>query len=279
MNRRAGIFGMNWAEMIGLVLAVAIVLLVIFPFFGRLFATLLGAGTAEASAKANLVALTAQVNGILMDPKDFVSKRNLQFGLPTDFIIVTFTRGEPSTKVKCAADTSEESSGRPDACKLGTCLCLFEETVGDDVDGETPIMCQPFPKDVIFLGPGGSQDECAVINDVSIPCSEYTPKRGVGERARYAQRLRRLRMGWNWGEARSVPQHPKIGNYDYENLVMYGNCEPQLWHIKPVYLEKFKVGNKIYVYIARESGLSEKRNRKLQEALVPLEEKTTTPIV
>jgi hypothetical protein len=277
MNRK-GIFGMSLPELIGLTLGLVIIGLVIAPFMGRALAGFLGEGQDEAGAKANLAALSGQINNLLADPQPFAARGSFQYGLRADkFILIAFNHGEESVKQSCTTETAK----RPAECPTGTCLCLYKDTTGIDFN-EKPLLCQPFARNIVMLGPGNKEEECVVhTNGVIEPCiantytgsairavDAYEPPPTMPARYQGTREIADLYRGWNMGVPIPPPGHRLLESQDYESFALYGECGSTTWNVQPMYLEKFLDDDKIYVYLARQSALTQKRFDTLSKELL-----------
>lgn len=293
--KKRGILGLGWAEIIGITLVAMIIVFAIAPFFGRLIAMFLGVGQEEAAAKANLVQLSVKINQLVSDPAKFAAQKNFQYGLPAwKFILIAFNYGEEISTTTCDSSgilggilkgAKAEAVQRPNECKVGTCLCLYKDTVGIDFD-EKPVMCQQFTRDVVFVGPGNKEEECAVDEKGNmIPCirNEYigpvimvpgqVQEQPIPELLPEYNQIATWRDGWNFGAPRPRPRHPLLQKFDYENFVIYGACEQTAWNVQPMYIEKFTVNDKNYFFIAKQSSLTENRHRLLSLSFESIEAK------
>jgi len=281
MNRK-GLLGMSLPELIGLTLGLVIIGLVIAPFMGRVLAGFLGEGQDEAGAKANLAALSEQINKLLTDPAHFAARQNFQYGLQAgDFILISFNHGEDTARQDCSSEVAK----RPAECPTGTCLCLYKDTVdvwGTDDFEQKPLLCQPFARNIVMLGPGNKEEECVVhTNGVIEPCiantytgpafearDAYKPPPTMPARYQGTREIADLRRGWNMGVPVPSPNHRLLKSQDYESFALYGECGSTTWNVQPMYLEKFLDGDKIYVYLARQSAFTQKRFDTLSKELL-----------
>jgi len=261
---------MSWAEIIGIVLGVTIVLFLILPAGSRVMNLFtFGGGQEEASAKQNLALLGSLVNQVAVIPTQFAASENFQYGLPNKYQLIAFNDADNDAVDAC----SDKIAKRPDDCKSGTCLCLYK----DGVD-EKSLLCEHFSRNYVFYGPGNREEVCAVNADNSvIPClrNEYrgeevsagpAQQQQVPQLYQGTREIADWRHGWNFGRAQPAPKYAAA--YDAENFALAGDCGLTAWKVQPVYIEKFADQGKTYVFLARQSPLTHARYELLNKAFV-----------
>ncbi len=229
---------------------VAIAILVVLPVVDRV---LFGGGGETRTAETSLESLSQAVRFVVADKAQVVGIRNYPLYIqPNAFIIVAFNSKDDKVKSGCY----DETARRPVACIAGrSCLCLYEDTNGKDFDDDyggpaSPIKCELFPNNVVFIAPAG------LVEEGGDPVKQ-----------------------WNFGVVRTgAPSIEEISRdlgpmqkympeaYGYENLLLYGQCDAMTWKMQNVYVEKFEDKGIAYVYIARESPKTEERFEALKRA-------------
>ncbi len=165
----------------------------------------------------NLEILAARVKELANDGKD-MSMQTAVYSITDDYILVGFSYNDKDTiKTECTGESIVAS--RPKLCQHKSCLCIFQNFGGvtnirgkdfDERGDVTPLKCKPFEEKIVFLA--------------------YSLDSNYGALTQ-----------WN-------PSHYPWPNYYY--LVIYGTCGwGKSWGIRQVYLEKYKEGGNIFIFI------------------------------
>lgn len=248
MNKRAAVSEHAILNIImGIIVAIGLVII-----FSLLFRAFFGGGGEYRTAEVNLNSLSQATKQLIVSPNKFEAIRNYPlFVQENGFIIVAFNSDDDVIKSGCY---SEEAT-RPQQCLKGmSCLCLYEDVnlvydFDSHITANPPQACAQLPDNVVFIAPDNALEEGGDAD-----------------------------KKWNFGvsngapsvlTANSVPelQANLPQSYSYENLLIYGQCDNMVWNSQKVYIEKFEGRDgKIYVYIARESPITEMRYLALKKA-------------
>lgn len=166
----------------------------------------------------NFNVLVKHTNNLLKD-KDFSSRR-FTYSLANNFILVGFSYSDNNEimRTKCTNENMKQS--KPLLCEGFSCLCIYQNTLSNDFDSDgenKPLQCNRFDEKIVFLAPLNFN-----IND-------------------------------GFGGDRNAWQPSFYSNQNgYGYLVVYGNgCNTfgDNFGIKEIYLEKFKQGENIFIYM------------------------------
>lgn len=180
--------------------------------------------------------LVLEIKKLIRD-KDNLDSAVVDFYLKDDAIVV----GYDHNKDKQRSDCWDEGATKPVDLfgKAGLCLHLNDNVHDFDDDPRKPVKCEPFDDKIIFLAPYDGDDE-----------------------------------GGFGGSKKSVNVYGK--QEDYEDLFLYGDeCDTTYdLGVTKLYIEKFKKGEEIYIYINEYNEKTEKANR---ERFARLKKELLTP--
>ncbi len=191
----------------------------------------------ERAATSNFNVLVSTVQNLLSN-NDTVSATHIPFFVPSDFVLVGFREFYelvPTIDQSPLNTCDNKRAFRPSACGLGACLCLYSDDDFGDISkkDKNVVACAPFEKDIVFLEESDGQGKSPFAGS-------YYDKH---------------------------PLKDIYGKPDYELLFLYGECGGK-WQAAGVYVEKYADENgKIYVYLARESEDTKKRQAELKNFL------------
>lgn len=165
----------------------------------------------------NLEVFAARVKELAKDDKP-LSAQTMVYSISDNYILVGFNYNDKDTiKTECTGESIVAS--RPKLCQHTSCLCIFQNFGGvtnirgkdfDERGDVTPLKCKNFEEKITFLA--------------------YSSGSNYGARTQ-----------WN-------PSHYPWTSYYY--LVLYGACGwGKSWGIRQVYLEKYKEGGNIFIFI------------------------------
>lgn len=232
---------------------VVLAIAVTWPIVSRV---LFGARGELRTAEVNLDSLHQSIIFLLNQKDVYATKQTPLFIQENAYIIVGFNANDDKVQSGCY----DETATRPLACPQGrACLCLYEDTNGQDFDDDAggpakPITCRTLPGNVLLLAPSNK------FEDYEPDQNDETEK-------------------WNFGVKDGSPSILTINkadpaglNYDYENLLLYGQCSSSMfgkgtvWNKQDVHIEKLTKEKTNYVYIARKARMTEQRRQTLEAA-------------
>ncbi len=226
---------------------------IIIANFGGIF---LSTSADRQAATNNFNILTKSVQGLLDNPAKF-APATIRYNIPEDFILVGFDKNwKGDQKGSWATTCYSEPITKPSQCKGKACLCLYENTAGQDFghDGwfetrspdDVVDKCVVFEGDISFFGPADNYynfDRCEgedIIfkeNDYDNDCSNDGAKK------------------------QPTVKFGKI-IHNYEFLVVYGDCDGE-WGIKTLYIEKYKEQDSIYIFISQKTNKIKAREEQM----------------
>jgi len=253
---KKGTVEMSVSEL-GYLMLVAAIILISFFVISALLNSIYGKST-EQEAYNNAIALGNAVNKLIESSNGTSSK--VRLSIPSGYVIVGFDTdwhgdleddsvfGESEGAVidgKVEANVCSDNEGimKPPQCEGVACICLYEDTWGDEFmedsdDSDTALFCEQF-----FQG------------DISI---SGLMDSDVG----YFDRNDGLIDG-----AKKYPfAMPAISGQEYEFLVLYGACDGP-FDIQNVYLEKYTDSDKTYITFIPINKKTESLIEKREETL------------
>lgn len=234
MNNRATIVDLPWAEAIGILLAVILIVGTV-AFFGR-FAELFTGGGQERATEVAFRSLVAKINNLLMQTESCAALQGgMNFFVGDDFAIIAFDKNADPLN-PCKDEGRINRPLRPDCPKDKSCICLYKTR--DTFNDKQPV-------------------ECAVIdaNFIQSPIypDDYPDKSVFGNMAHKLS----IKKGSDYEDAN--------GNSLY-NLFIFGSCNPGTFsfsapsfNTKRLYLEKKTSATVTKVFVANYDAGMEKR--------------------
>jgi len=231
---------------IGLVFAAAIILLSVYIIFA--FSGAFAAPSAEKqTAINNFKALTNEVQKKLSTSAK-LNTSTLDYQIPKGFILVGFDKDWHGVFVSNACNG--EGIIKPPQCQDKACLCLYEDTIGDDFEGDSDpdklvVPCETFDGDITISGPADNFYNFYQCEGKEISFQEDDYDNDCSNDG--AKKIPDLTYGY--------------GITKYEFLIIYGKCV-DTWGIKKLYIEKYVEGDKIYLFISAKTPRVEELREK-----------------
>ena len=209
-NQKKAFMGLSLSQLVGIIL----VILIFIPFtglFARTFNTFFGGGKPSIE---NFDSLTEKVQELLLSPDRIAIETNYPYFIKdNDYVIVAFDHEWHGGGTDKTEDTTpygpfeanlchDEGIRRPLECLEKSCMCIYEDTAGDDfMEGgdPSPIKCVPFGNNIFFSGAEGYPD---YLKD----------KDGVNDG--YKKEFIKTKINFN----------KNLTELDYEFFVIYGEC-------------------------------------------------------
>ncbi|MBI2548367.1 hypothetical protein HYW21_03380 [Candidatus Woesearchaeota archaeon] len=224
-TRKASVEFPTWM-VVSLVLS-AIFILVLFGFAQDLYASVI---KRPDESVTSFTTLTAEVQDLLEDKKDFAAVEQFLFTLDDPYFVIGFdTTWEPKSEFGTGAiancgNVHLDVIQKPSLCKGSACLCVFQSW-------DKP-QCTLFAGDITFMRPRSV--------DMAVAVGEFE-----------AEKQRRTRSDSHTIVTMYPPEtEPQGIRYGY---LVYGDCET--WKTSAMYLEKYVKADKTYVFIAEKPFL------------------------
>ncbi|MBW2981373.1 hypothetical protein KY343_00705 [Candidatus Woesearchaeota archaeon] len=265
--KKRGQIKVTWT-VIGAVLAAAVILLFTFVFitFSGVFKI---TSEAEQAAINNFKVLGKTINELLVQPGIFATARPIQFQVPNGFIVVGFDKnwygdGTDSTEDNPAGPFEasichDEGIDKPDQCLGQACICLFQDTYGDDFkeDDSGHVLidtCITFDGDVSFSGPADNNLNLANCEGET-GTSDYDADCQIDGEKKYPVPGYGTFPGWR--------------SDFYEFLIIYGECGDEFGEPKTFYVEKYVdiSTQKTYIFIANKTAEIEQREKNINDII------------
>lgn len=143
------------------------------------------------------------------------------YSITDDYILVGFSHDDNGIMQKTCPDENVVNS-RPKSCRGKSCLCIYKNFGGitdwttadfDSRGNVGTLKCNAFDKKIVFLAPP-------------------------------------MDKNFKGAETQWKPAHYQWQSYNY--LVLYGRCGNPLrtsWGVKNIYLEKYKEGDNIFIFM------------------------------
>lgn len=204
-------------HLLEIVLAIGVVILLI--YFSLKLSGLFISRQEYDSAINNLKALAERVNELVKDNNN-IKISSTVYSISDNYILVGFSNYyNDAVRTDCTQENIINS--RPQLCQSTACLCIYQnygsltDLVGKDFDSKgniVPLKCITFDERVIFLAP--------------------------------------KLEGSNFKGAQAQWQPAYYPSSAYSYLVLYGKCGTQKsWKVRQVYIEKYKEGDNIFIFI------------------------------
>jgi hypothetical protein len=228
-NAKAGI-DLAPTSLLGIILG-GIILIGLF-YLGAKLAGIFISNQEYDSTINNFNVMIKHINNMMND-NDF-SFRKFAYNLDNNFILVGFSYSDRDGTMHSTCRNENIKQSRPLLCEGYSCLCIYENTGFYDFDKDLdnrPLQCNKFDEKIVFLAPLNLESNDGFSGDVSVWQPKYYP------------------------------------DQRYEYLIAYGNgCNTfgNNFGIKELYLEKFKDGDNIYVYMTE---YSEDLNSQVQKRI------------
>jgi len=216
-------------ELLGLVLGVMVVLALF--YLGAKFSGILIGKQELDSTINNFNVMVKHANSMLKD-RDF-AYRKVTYAIDKKFILVGFSYTDNNQIMRSRCSDEAIGQSKPVLCEGKACLCIYENTIGSDFDGDkenVPLTCNKFDEKLVFLAPLNFNANDGFSGDMNSWSPNYYPEQS-----------------------------------SYESLVVYGNgCNTfgSNFGIKEMYLEKFRQGDNIFIYMAPYSNASDSELQK-----------------